>query len=130
MLRLGESSRTLIVQGPPERLEIDKKIIHPVSKKQQESNSTTVHLNQQVSWGFGQDAVVEDQYDEATAPQIDVTNAYYQKDPIRALRMWMENLGFETVFQCQELELEEDRGYIASIELPLDFKLLGEGKPK
>lgn len=124
MIRLGESSRLMIIHGLTERPEA------PMPK------SSRAYENSSVAWGMTE----QDADDTASGPPTslldigtgeskDSSSSYYHKDPKKALKTWFEAQGYEYEISYQEELIQGDRGFIASIDLPnLDFPLSAAGR--
>ncbi|KAJ3086969.1 Kanadaptin [Quaeritorhiza haematococci] len=133
MLRFGQSTRLFIFQGPeePEQPEVVVKPIPSKPPTQIESSGVT--------WGFGEDATEDDtelpdDADEDTpdAPSNfsslnpeETRDAYYYKDPKKALRTWFEIQGGEPEYEVEEEGHGRNREYVAKVELPIETSVGG-----
>ncbi|CAG8523967.1 6357_t:CDS:10 [Ambispora gerdemannii] len=77
-------------------------------------------INTGVTWGFSEDADVENEVGE---PVIAETwkrneNAYYYNDPKKALRSWLDNRGYDMEFEIEEEGPIHARTFTARIQLP------------
>ncbi|OUM64733.1 hypothetical protein PIROE2DRAFT_8422 [Piromyces sp. E2] len=75
-----------------------------------------------ISWGFGEDAVEEsvEKMEDIRPDYKPNENAFYYKDPKKALRNWLENRGSEMEFQIAEETHSHAKLYIAKVVLPLE----------
>ncbi|GES86813.1 kanadaptin [Rhizophagus clarus] len=114
-LKFGESTRTYVLLGPeesqpepPESIQISKSISKPV-----EGNSS-------VTWGFAEDAEDESEMNVTATKELWKLdeNAYYYKDPKKALRNWLENRGYDMEFECEQEGPGHSRIFTARIRLP------------
>lgn len=130
MIKFGQSTRIYIFQGPNEEeikkseemyekyQEMKKKKLEEVNKKKKEEDEE----DEGISWGFGEDAV-EDTIEKMEDIRPDYKpneNAFYYKDPKKALRNWLENRGTEMEFQIAEETHSHAKLYIAKIILPIE----------
>jgi pSer/pThr/pTyr-binding forkhead associated (FHA) protein len=115
MLRFGASSRLFVLQGPEEA----QPVVNAAPKAQPD----------EISWGMGgQDAFEGDEWagkdlvlgmvDRSTIEE----DAYYLKDPRKALTLWLENKGAELEIAIQEDEDAEASTFTARIELPVPLR--------
>jgi pSer/pThr/pTyr-binding forkhead associated (FHA) protein len=111
MLRFGASSRLFVLQGElePERI-----------------LSTPTPANEEITWGFGQDAFVGDEWvgKDLVLGLVDRStidpNEYYLKDPKKALELWFSNRGEDLEIKVQEDDDKNSVSYISRIELPIE----------
>nr|CAG8520207.1 6723_t:CDS:10 [Entrophospora candida] len=74
-----------------------------------------------VTWGFGEDAEDEGEVIMANAKNswIKNENAYYYKDPKKAIRNWLENRGYDLEFESeQEGTKNNAKTYSVRVRLP------------
>ncbi|CAG8636958.1 3653_t:CDS:10 [Acaulospora morrowiae] len=102
-------SKEFLVLGPEEP---QQQIIKPVSKPAPE----TV----EVTWGFAEDAEDESELSitEAKESWKRDENAYYYKDPKKALRNWFENRGYDMEFESEQEGPGHARTFTSRIQLP------------
>ncbi|CAI2174642.1 15706_t:CDS:10 [Funneliformis geosporum] len=113
-LKFGESTRTYILLGPEEpqpELPEPKRISKPLSKSIEESG---------VNWGFAEDAEDEGEMNVSAAKESwkRDEDAYYYKDPKKALRNWLENRGYDLDFENEQEGPGHSRTFTARIRLP------------
>ncbi|KAJ3238032.1 Kanadaptin [Chytriomyces hyalinus] len=161
MLKFGQSTRVFVVNGGPANADsadaqLDDTELesvqnpHTLSRKQRPLKKTAPVPDHSISWGFAEDASNDDHEDQGTG-SIDYDDedlaefatsavdedAYYFKDPKKALRTWVESRGGAT----GELQFdfdEEGHGFskifVATISLDLDgghvLKGVGRGSRK
>jgi len=128
MIKFGQSTRIYIFQGPNEE-EIQKseemyeKYQEMKKKKLDELNKKNVEEEDEgISWGFGEDATEEtiEKMEDIRSDYKPNENAFYYKDPKKALRNWLENRGSEMEFQIAEETHSHAKLYIAKVILPLE----------
>ncbi|CAG8454171.1 10534_t:CDS:10 [Acaulospora colombiana] len=92
-LKFGESTRIYILLGPEEP---QQQAVKPVPKPTPEMTGVT--------WGFAEDAEDESEISISAAKESwkRDENAYYYKDPKKALRNWLENRGYEMEFESEQ----------------------------
>lgn len=78
-----------------------------------------------MTWGFKEDAREDDDVDMEGEGEEDPSrlldeDAYYYKDPKKALKTWCEQRGFDMVFKFEEEGLGSSKCFVASIELEID----------
>ncbi|CAG8618851.1 1132_t:CDS:10 [Rhizophagus irregularis] len=111
-LKFGESTRTYVLLGPeepqPEPIQISKPILKSVGE------------NSSVTWGFAEDAEDENEMNVAATKELwkRDENAYYYKDPKKALRNWLENRGYDMEFEIEQEGPGHSRTFTARIRLP------------
>jgi len=131
MIKFGQSTRIYIFQGPNEEeviqkneemyekyQEMKKKKLEAANKKKDEEKEE----DEGISWGFSEDAV-EDSIEKMEDIRPDYKpneNAFYYKDPKKALRNWLENRGSELEFQIAEETHSHAKLYIAKVVLPIE----------
>ncbi|KAJ3227379.1 hypothetical protein HDU78_010036 [Chytriomyces hyalinus] len=161
MLKFGQSTRVFVVNGGPsnadsadsqlEDTELESNP-HTQSRKQRPVKKAVAPAPEKedhsISWGFAEDASNDDHEDHASMDHDDEDlagfantaadeDAYYFKDPKKALRTWVESRGGAT----GELQFdfdEEGHGiskiFVATISLDLDgghvLKGVGRGSRK
>ncbi|CAG8492183.1 2259_t:CDS:10 [Dentiscutata heterogama] len=109
-IKFGESTRTYVLLGPEE--EQTQQTIKPPPKPTLETTGVT--------WGFAEDA------DDEGEPLVAVAkeswkrdeNAYYYKDPKKALRNWLENRGYDMEFESEQEGPGHARTFTSRIQLP------------
>jgi len=130
MIKFGQSTRIYIFQGPNEEeikkseemyekyQEMKKKKLEELNKKKEEEEDD----DDGISWGFGEDAKEEtiEKMEDIRADYKPNENAFYYKDPKKALRNWLENRGSEMEFQIAEETHSHAKLYIAKVVLPLE----------
>ncbi|CAN8203453.1 unnamed protein product [Coccothraustes coccothraustes] len=140
-LRFGGSSRLFLLQGPKEDQESESELtvteLKALRKQQQaklektmlgedsdeedekeERNERSQNSDLSCSWGMGEDAEEDDVEENPIAVDFqDVQDAFYMKDPRKALQGFFDREG-------EELEYEyDDRGHnswLCRIKLPVD----------
>ncbi|KAM6278913.1 kanadaptin [Porphyrio hochstetteri] len=140
-LRFGGSSRLFLLQGPEEDQESESELtvtqLKALRKQQQEKLEKTMLgedsdeeeekeersersqiSDMSCSWGMGEDAVEDEVEENPIAVDFqDVQDAFYMKDPRKALQGFFDREG-------EELEYEyDDRGHnswLCRIKLPVD----------
>ncbi|KAJ3338333.1 Kanadaptin [Gonapodya sp. JEL0774] len=138
-LRLGASTRTLVVSGgpPPERsrgatgdgddedgedgedatVRGAPRAAVPVATPTQAEDLHTV------TWGFGEDAQDEDGGVEADGGVDEVVEVdegmFYFKDPKKAIRHWLSNRGYDLDYTFSETGSGQSHLYIATLDLPI-----------
>ncbi|KAJ3005606.1 Kanadaptin [Thoreauomyces humboldtii] len=139
MLRFGASTRMYILQGDKSEEELreeeeeeataqealrKRKAVATDRRAREEADSQQSVT--EVSWGFGEDAVEEDDDEDAidapdnhNARPLD-PDAYYHADPRKALRTWLEARGHHMTFDVKESGPGHARVYEATLDLPVD----------
>lgn len=137
-VRFGASTRVFVLQGRTrqrenadvresnERLELsERETDHAAARPRAARPVTTAEQLHEVTWGFDEDAA-EDGVPKAGEPDEDDTgdvqvdqNAYYVKDPRKALRVWLDARGLELEFEHDEEGKGHERVYVARIRAPL-----------
>ncbi|XP_074899004.1 kanadaptin isoform X1 [Buteo buteo] len=140
-LRFGGSSRLFFLQGPKEDLECESELtvtqLKALHKQQQaklektmlgedsdeedekeERSESSQNTDMSCSWGMGEDAEEDGVEENPIAIDFqDVQDAFYMKDPRKALQGFFDREG-------EELEYEyDDRGHnswVCKIKLPVD----------
>ncbi|NWZ60638.1 kanadaptin isoform X1 [Haliaeetus albicilla] len=140
-LRFGGSSRLFLLQGPKEDLECESELtvtqLKALHKQQQaklektmlgedsdeedekeERSERSQNTDMSCSWGMGEDAEEDGVEENPIAIDFqDVQDAFYMKDPRKALQGFFDREG-------EELEYEyDDRGHnswVCKIKLPVD----------
>ncbi|CAG8504562.1 3513_t:CDS:10 [Ambispora leptoticha] len=102
-LRVGDQIR---FAGPPNTTNYTQKNV--------------VSVNTGVTWGFSEDADVEKEVGELVSAETwkRDENAYYYKDPKKALRNWLDNRGYDMEFEIEEEGPIHSRTFTARIQLP------------
>ncbi|XP_035177161.1 kanadaptin [Oxyura jamaicensis] len=141
-LRFGGSSRLFLLQGPEEDQESESELtvtqLKALRKQQQaklektmlgedsdeeddkeeKRNESSQNTNMSCSWGMGEDAEEDEAEENPIAIDFqDVQDAFYMKDPRKALQGFFDREG-------EELEYEyDDRGHnswLCRVKLPVD----------
>ncbi|EGD80570.1 hypothetical protein PTSG_01162 [Salpingoeca rosetta] len=154
MLRFGASTRLYILSGPEEleaqesaRLETQEDAIRERQAKKLEDALKA--RDQGVTWGVdesepedtdtaGGDADVLAAIAkniETHGPDFD-QKAFYRKDPQRALKHYLTQVGEDLEFEFDQMQMGRTREYVATIELPIydvngrGMKISGQGERK
>ncbi|OXB72946.1 UNVERIFIED_CONTAM: hypothetical protein H355_001913 [Colinus virginianus] len=141
-LRFGGSSRLFLLQGPEEDQESESELtvtqLKALRKQQQaklektmlgedsdeedekeeQGNERSQNVDMSCSWGMGEDAEEDEAEENPIAIEFqDVQDAFYMKDPRKALQGFFDREG-------EELEYEyDDRGHnswLCRVKLPVD----------
>ncbi|KAM7364013.1 kanadaptin [Cochliomyia hominivorax] len=130
MLRLGASTRSYILQGPPEDEEPESEltVTELKAKRQQELEEAALEKqrlaeeaiersrNEGCSWGMAEDA--DEESDLTHNPYASTNNEeLFLDDPKKTLRGYFEREGLELVYKCDEMSAGS---FICRVELPLD----------
>eukprot|EP01147_Barroeca_monosierra_P008011 gene8011-732_t len=140
MLRFGASTRLYILSGPTElaaqeneRLLKQEEAIrqHKETKTTNATREEKLDQMQGISWGMSDDVGEEEDQDDDTDAMAMVTSrilsqggdfdvdAYYRKDPVKALRHFFSQMDDEMEFAYEQVQLGRAREFSASIELPV-----------
>ncbi|KAF9115248.1 Kanadaptin [Mortierella sp. AM989] len=133
-LRFGESTRIYLFQTEEvvDQEEEERKMVAAMIEKQ---NKSRVQRREQededeereVNWGMQEDAVEEDDMDEAlmdgSARKAVDPDAYYRKDPKKALRNYLESKGYSCEFEVEEDGPGHAREYTARVRLPIETSM-------
>ncbi|KAI7830503.1 hypothetical protein BC939DRAFT_439558 [Gamsiella multidivaricata] len=131
-LRFGESTRIYLFQTEEEvdQEEEDRKLVTAMIEKQNRSRAQQVDMgndNREFNWGMQEDAVDEEEIDEAT---MDGTvrravdpDASYRADPKKALRNYLENKGYSCEYDVEESGPQHAKEYTARIRLPIETSM-------
>ncbi|CAG8526260.1 22205_t:CDS:10 [Racocetra persica] len=111
-IKFGESTRTYVLLGPEEPQTQQTIKPKPQSKPAPETTGVT--------WGFSEDAEDENELLVAVAKESwkRDENAYYYKDPKKALRNWLENRGYDMEFESEQEGPGHARIFTSRIQLP------------
>ncbi|KAL1916832.1 uncharacterized protein VTP21DRAFT_5536 [Calcarisporiella thermophila] len=116
-LRFGESTRLYILQSPEaEAAEVAERE-EMLARARMEA---PVRESDGVTWGMQEDAVEEPDFGELPEDMKVDENAYYHKDPKKALKHWLENRGYDLEFEYEEEKQGVSRTYTARIQLPTE----------
>ncbi|KAG0266086.1 Kanadaptin [Mortierella polycephala] len=130
-LRFGESSRIYLFQTEQaeDQEEEERKLVAAMIARQNKAQpvQSKDEDDQGCNWGMqedAEDAEDEDDMDEAiTDGSVRRTidpDAYYRKDPKKALRNYLENKGYSCEFEVEEEGPGHAREYTARIRLPIE----------
>ncbi|XP_061390040.1 kanadaptin [Musca vetustissima] len=130
MLRLGASTRSYILQGPPEDEEPESELTITELKEKRQRDLEAAALekkrlaeeaaererNEGCSWGMTDDA---DEETDLTHNPFAATNneELFLDDPKKTLRGYFEREGLELEYKCDEMSAGS---YVCRVELPLD----------
>ncbi|KAF9569181.1 Kanadaptin [Mortierella alpina] len=131
-LRFGESTRIYLFQTEQEvdQEEEERKMVTAMIERQ---NRTKDHSQKQIqdeddgcNWGMQEDAEDEDDDDalmDGSVRRAVDPDAYYRKDPKKALRNYLESKGFSCEFEIEEDGPGHAREYTARIRLPIETSM-------
>ncbi|KAF9914648.1 Kanadaptin [Lobosporangium transversale] len=129
-LRFGESTRIYLFQTEEviDQEEEDRKLVATMIEKQNRSRSERQGEEQEeeeFNWGMHEDAMDEDEMDESmengsTQRRAVDPDAYYRKDPKKALRHYLENKGYSCDYEVEESGPGHAREYTARVRLPIE----------
>ncbi|KAJ3414859.1 Hypoxia up-regulated protein 1 [Chytridiales sp. JEL 0842] len=107
--------------GPEPQPEVTEQQPHPTLQKKQLAGppKPTGPEKAEVTWGFGDDAVDDSEMDVDVSQDLD-PNAYYHKDPRKALSHWMNSRGVDLEFTFEEEGSGVNKVYIAKVTLDVD----------
>ncbi|KAH8358554.1 hypothetical protein KR093_000847 [Drosophila rubida] len=130
MLKLGNSTRVYILQGPSEDEEPESELTVTELREQREQQVAAAaaekvrkaqeaaerERNEGVSWGMGEDA--DEETDLAHNPYASTNNEdLFFDDPKRTLRGFFEREGLNLEYKCDELS---QASFVCRVELPID----------
>ncbi|ALC45470.1 CG7706 [Drosophila busckii] len=130
MLKLGNSTRVYILQGPgddeePEseltvtelREQKEQKVAAAAAEKERKKKEAEEReRNEGASWGMGEDA--DEETDLTHNPYASTNNEeLFFDDPKRTLRGYFEREGLNLEYKCDELS---QGSFVCRVELPLD----------
>ncbi|XP_062121643.1 kanadaptin [Drosophila sulfurigaster albostrigata] len=130
MLKLGNSTRVYILQGPSEdeepeseltvtelREQRDQQVAAAAAEKVRKAQEAAEReRNEGVSWGMGEDA--DEETDLAHNPYASTNNEdLFFDDPKRTLRGFFEREGLNLEYKCDELS---QASFVCRVELPID----------
>ncbi|KAF9359820.1 Kanadaptin [Mortierella sp. AD094] len=130
-LRFGESTRIYLFQTEEavDQEEEERKMVAAMIERQNKSRAQQREQEgedeeQEFNWGIPEDAVDEDDMDEemmdgSVRKAVD-PDAYYRKDPKKALRNYLESRGYSCEFEVEEDGPGHAREYTARIRLPIE----------
>ncbi|KAF9961921.1 Kanadaptin [Mortierella alpina] len=132
-LRFGESTRIYLFQTEQEvdQEEEDRKMVASMIERQnwtkENSQKQTKDEDDGCNWGMQEDAEDDDDMDDALMDgsvrrPVD-PDAYYRKDPKKALRNYLESKGFSCEFEIEEDGPGHAREYTARIRLPIETSM-------
>jgi hypothetical protein len=128
MIKFGQSSRLYFLMGPtePEPEIIPQKV---TAKSKPAAIDDVDDENSGVTWGMAEDAVDEDlALQEPIEGELN-ENAYYFKDPKKALNTWAAQKGFDISFSIEEEGFGINKVFVASVTFDMDsFSLTGTGR--
>ncbi|KAF9433416.1 Kanadaptin [Entomortierella beljakovae] len=129
-LRFGESSRIYLFQteDQEDQEEEERKLVAAMIEKQNKSKSERRGQEEEEefnSWGMREDAVEEEDDDEDGMADSGMRravdpDAYYRKDPKKALRNYLEGRGYSCEYEVEEDGPGHAREYTARIRLPIE----------
>ncbi|KAF9968021.1 Kanadaptin [Mortierella alpina] len=131
-LRFGESTRIYLFQTEQEvdREEEDRKMVASMIERQnrtkENSQKQTQGEDDGCNWGMQEDAEDEDDEDapmDGSVRRPVDPDAYYRKDPKKALRHYLESKGFSCEFEIEEEGPGHAREYTARIRLPIETSM-------
>ncbi|KAG0211193.1 Kanadaptin [Mortierella sp. GBA30] len=133
-LRFGESTRIYLFQTEQEvdQEEEERKMVAAMIEKQNRSRADYQDNRQDddedegCNWGMQEDAVDEDEddalMDGSVRRPVD-PDAYYRKDPKKALRNYLESKGYSCEYEIEEEGPGHAREYTARIRLPIETSM-------
>ncbi|KAG0341628.1 Kanadaptin [Podila horticola] len=127
-LRFGESTRIYLFQTDQtvDQEEEERKMVEAMIEKQNQARSTRQEEDDEDYDRFGwdqEDAVEEDDDDDMQDNGVRRAadpDAYYHKDPKKALRNYLESKGYAYEFEVEEEGPGHAREYTARIRLPIE----------
>ncbi|KAF9929649.1 Kanadaptin [Linnemannia zychae] len=137
-LRFGESTRIYLFQTEDaiDQEEEERQMVKAMIEKQNRERPSKEDEEEEEefnSWGMAPDAVEEDDDDEySSGPHIDDPSkprravdpdAFYRKDPKKALRHYLESRGYSCEFELEESGPGHAREYTARIRLPIETSM-------
>ncbi|KAF9427063.1 Kanadaptin [Podila epigama] len=126
-LRFGESTRICLFQTDQQidQEEEERKMVAAMIEKQNrfKEQSRQEEFEERLNWrhldAVNEDEDDEDMQDTGIRRPVD-PDAYYHKDPKKALRNYLENRGFAYEFEIEEEGPGHAREYTARIRLPIE----------
>ncbi|KAF8985424.1 Kanadaptin [Entomortierella lignicola] len=128
-LRFGESTRIYLFQTEEvvDHEEEERAMVAAMIEKQNKSRAQKQEQEdeeQEFNWGMPEDAVDDDDMEDAildgsVRKAVD-PDAYYRKDPKKALRNYLESKGYSCEFEVEEDGPGHAREYTARIRLPIE----------
>ncbi|KAI9292893.1 hypothetical protein K502DRAFT_343588 [Neoconidiobolus thromboides FSU 785] len=103
-IKFGESTRIFIF-----KTEINTKV-----RAYQDQQKET-----EVTWGFAEDAVEEEDINDLINDDTNEQDAYYYKDPKKALKNYLENQGVAVEYEISEEGEKNEKEYTAKVLLPI-----------
>ncbi|KAF9097289.1 Kanadaptin [Mortierella sp. AD031] len=132
-LRFGESTRIYLFQTEEvvDQEEEERKMVAAMIEKQNRNRPGSAKDAEEEeefnSWGMADDAVDEDEADEAimdgSVRRAVDPDASYRKDPKKALRHYLESKGYSCEFEVEESGPGHAREYTARIRLPIETSM-------
>ncbi|KAG0056975.1 Kanadaptin [Gryganskiella cystojenkinii] len=126
-LRFGESTRIYLFQTEEEvdQEEEDRKLVQAMIEKQNRTRSDNRKEDDEgCNWGMQEDAMDDDDMDDAlmdgSVRRAVDPDAYYRKDPKKALRHYLESKGYGCEYETEESGPGHAREYTARIRLPIE----------
>ncbi|KAF9167553.1 Kanadaptin [Mortierella sp. AD011] len=132
-LRFGESTRIYLFQTEEavDQEEEERKMVAAMIERQNKTRAQQREQDdeeeQEFNWGMPEDAVDEDDMDDemmdgSVRRAVD-PDAYYRKDPKKALRNYLESRGYSCEFEVEEEGPGHAREYTARIRLPIETSM-------
>ncbi|KAF9290475.1 Kanadaptin [Mortierella alpina] len=132
-LRFGESTRIYLFQTEQEvdQEEEDRKMVASMIARQNQTKDNSQKQSKEeddgCNWGMQEDAEDDDDMDDALMDgsvrrPVD-PDAYYRKDPKKALRNYLESKGYSCEFELEEEGPGHAREYTARIRLPIETSM-------
>lgn len=130
MLKMGNSTRVYILQGPSDDEEPESELTVTELREQREQQVAAAaaekirkaeeaverERNEGVSWGMGEDA--DEETDLAHNPYASTNNEdLFFDDPKKTLRGFFEREGLTLEYKCDELS---QASFVCRVELPID----------
>eukprot|EP00842_Homolaphlyctis_polyrhiza_P000349 jgi/Hompol1/1314/HPOL_005555-RA len=142
MIRFGHSTRTYIVMGPTPVDDSEpghesqlgaRSSTKPVIRKQataqsQQPKPEMDKIRDEVTWGFAEDAHEGDElngevdFSSINRSEID-SEAYYNSDPRKALRVWFDARGIDMTFNTEQEGHGVTRGFVSRIDIPIETSM-------
>ncbi|KAI1303231.1 Kanadaptin [Mortierella claussenii] len=132
-LRFGESTRIYLFQTEEQedQEEEERKLVAALIERQNQSRAQRQEQEEEedegFNWGMQEDAVEDDEADESimdgsVRKPVD-PDAYYRKDPKKAIRNYLENKGYSCEYEVEEDGPGHAREYTARIRLPIETSM-------